>query len=105
MLVYFLSHVFLMTWHLRVVYLALPALILAGAVTIAELENMPLGEAVYFSFITGLTVGYGDIVPHTTVGRIVSVALGFVVILFTGLVVAVLVRADREAWNELHKVN
>jgi hypothetical protein len=24
------------------------------------------GEAVYFSFVTGLTIGYGDIVPRQT---------------------------------------
>jgi hypothetical protein len=66
-------------------------------------ENIPLGEAIYFSFITGITIGYGDIVPHTTVGRVVSIALGFVGILFTGLVVAVMVRAVQETWKELGK--
>ena len=101
MLARFLGHVFEMSWHLRAVYLALLALILAGAVAIAEVEDISIGEAVYFSFVTGLTIGYGDIAPNTTVGRIVSVALGFVGILFTGLVVAVMVRAVREAWEEL----
>ena len=103
MLARFLCHFFEMSGHLRAVYLAFLAFILAGAVTIANVENMPLGEAVYFSFITGLTVGYGDIAPHTTVGRVVSVALGFVGILFSGLVVAVMVRAVREAWEESQK--
>jgi voltage-gated potassium channel len=103
MLVRFLGHVFEMSWHLRAVYLALLALILVGAAVIAGVENIPIEEAVYFSFITGLTVGYGDIVPNTTVGRVVSVALGFVGILFTGLVVAVIVRAVREAWEESQK--
>jgi len=103
MLVRFLGHVFEMSWHLRSVYLALLALILIGAAVIAGVENIPIEEAVYFSFITGLTVGYGDIVPNTTVGRVVSVALGFVGILFTGLVVAVIVRAVREAWEESQK--
>ena len=90
-------------WHVRGVFLALLTLILAGAVAIASVEDIPLGEAVYFSFITGLTIGYGDIVPHTTIGRIVCVSLGFVGILFTGLVVAVTVRAVREAWEESQK--
>ncbi len=72
---------------------------LVGAAVIAGVENMPLGEAVYFSFITGLTVGFGDIAPITAIGRIVSVLLGFVGILFSGLVVAVTVRAVREAWE------
>ena len=102
-LAHFLSHVFDMSWHLRAIYLGLLALMLLGAAVIAGVEEIPIGEAVYFSFITGLTVGYGDIAPHTTVGRGVSVALGFVGILFTGLVVAVLVRAVREAWEESEK--
>ena len=100
MLVRFYRHFFKMCWHVRGVFLALLAFLMAGAVTIAGVENMPLGEAVYFSFITGLTVGYGDIVPNTTVGRIVCVALGFIGIIFSGLVVAITVHAVRESWQE-----
>ena len=99
----FLDHFFEMSWHLRAIYLAFLALMLVGAAVIAGVENMSLGEAVYFSFITGLTVGYGDITAITAIGRIVSVLLGFVGILFTGLVVAVTVRAVREAWEESQK--
>lgn len=102
-LVRFLDHLFQMCWDLRAIYLAFLALMLVGAAVIAGAENMPLGEAVYFSFITGFTVGYGDIAPITTIGRIVSVLLGFVGILFTGLVAAVIVRAVREAWEESQK--
>ncbi len=102
MLARFLSHFVLMSWHLRTVYLALLMLILIGALAIARFEDLPVGESIYFSFITGLTVGYGDIVPHTAAGRFVSVLLGFIGILFTGVVVAVTVRAVREAWDEFH---
>ncbi len=99
----FIDHVFEMNWHLRAIYLAFLALMLVGAAVIAGVEVSPIEEAVYFSFITGLPVGYGDIAPSTTIGRIVSVMLGFVGILFTGLVVAVIVRAVREAWEESQK--
>jgi len=102
-LVRFFDHLFQMCWDLRAIYLAFLVLILVGAAVIADVENMPLGEAVYFSFITGFTVGYGDIAPITTIGRIVSILLGFIGILFTGLVVAVIVRAVREAWEESQK--
>lgn len=73
---------------------------IAGAVMIAGFEQMPMEEAVYFTLVTALTIGFGDIVPITTVGRIVSLALGFIGVLFTGLVVAVSVRAVREGFEE-----
>ncbi len=98
------THIFFrMVWHIGSVFLAIVALIIAGAVVFAGVEKMPIGEALYFAFITGLTVGYGDIVPATTVGRIISVFLAFVGILFTGLVIAVSVRALREAWEKTQK--
>ena len=64
---------------------------------------MPMGEAFYFAFITGLTVGFGDLVSHTGTGRLVAVLIGFVGMLFTGLVVAVALRALSESWAERHK--
>jgi Ion channel len=33
----------------------------------------PVGDAVYFTFITGLTIGYGDIVPRQAVARALAV--------------------------------
>ena len=97
-------HVFFrIVWHIRSVFLVIVALIIAGAVVIAGVEKMPIGEALYFAFITGLTIGYGDIVATTTFGRIMSVLLGFVGILFTGLVIAVAVHAVRESWEKTQK--
>ncbi len=93
----------LVTWHVKAVILALLALIVIGGAVIAGVENMPIGDALYFSFITGLTVGFGDLVPHTGIGRVVAVLLGFIGVLFTGLVVAGAVHALSESWHELHK--
>jgi len=75
-------------------------LIMTGAMVIAAAEKVSFGKAVYFSFITGLTVGYGDIVPSTAIGRVISVLLGLTGILFTGVVVAVAVEAVRRAVEE-----
>ena len=91
---------FQMSWHLRSVYFVQFALVFAGAVTIAATEKIPIGDAIYFAFITGLTIGYGDIVAHSVTGRVVSVLLGIVGIFFTGLIVAVAVHAVREAWEQ-----
>lgn len=74
--------------------LALCALVLMAA------EDLALGEALYLTAITGLTVGYGDIAPTTTVGRIVSVLIGFVGVIYVGIVVAVATRALAQAVAE-----
>jgi voltage-gated potassium channel len=100
MLARFNFHFFRITWNLRAVYLWLLALIMTGAVIITATEKVSFGKAVYFSFITGLTVGYGDIVPGTAIGRVISVLLGLTGILFTGVVVAVAVEAVRRAVEE-----
>ena len=70
------------------IILALLALIVIGAAVIAAVEKMPIGDALYVAFITGLTVGFGDLVPHTGIGRVVAVLIGVVGMLVTGLVVA-----------------
>ena len=64
-----------------------------GGVVIAKIEAISLGDGIYFAFITGLTIGYGDIVPATTWGRILSVAVGLIGTLFAGLIVAIASRA------------
>ena len=51
----------------------------------------------YFTFVTGLTIGYGDLVPLHFVARLIAVVIGFSGILVTGLVAAVGVRALQEA--------
>jgi voltage-gated potassium channel len=96
----FNHHFFRIAWNLRAIFLMLLALIMTGAVITTAAEKVSFGKAVYFSFITGLTVGYGDIVPSTALGQVISVLLGLIGILFTGVVVAVAVQAVRYAWEE-----
>jgi hypothetical protein len=89
----FTYHFFHAIWHVRTIILILIALIVAGAAAVAFVEKMPFADTLYFAFVTGLTIGYGDIVMQTPVGRLVALLIGFIGILFTGLLVAVLVHA------------
>jgi hypothetical protein len=64
-----------------------------NAAAIAYFEKMPFADALYFTLITGLTIGYGDIVPVTIGGRVIAILTGLLGILITGLVVAIAVYA------------
>lgn len=98
----FIHHFNQVLWDLRTIWLLQIFLLLVGALAIAGVEKILFADAVYFAFITGLTIGYGDLVPYTAFGRIVSVALGFVGIIFSGLVVASTTLALRKAWDDIH---
>jgi hypothetical protein len=78
---------------------AIVILIGLGGVAISVVENLPLGRAIYFAFITGLTIGYGDITPQTSAGAVLSVILGLIGTVFVGLTVAIAVRALRDTVN------
>jgi len=78
-------------------------LICLGAIAISVLEQLTIEESLYFAFITGLSVGFGDIAPQTTAGRIISVAIALVGVIFVGLVVAVATRALADTVEDLRK--
>jgi len=81
---------------LIVVWPVVSALLLAMAglgIVAGRFEGWPLGDSLYFSFVSGLTIGYGDLSPKTGVGRILAIAMGACGILLTALVAAVAVKA------------
>ena len=87
-------------WHVRTVILALLALVVVNAVPIALIEKIPFGDALYFAFVTGLTIGYGDIVMQTPVGRLIALLIAVVGILISGMIVAAAVHAVRESMEK-----
>jgi hypothetical protein len=68
---------------------------------IGFLEGWRVTDSTYFTFVTGLTIGYGDLVPARISTRLMAVAIGLIGILLTGLVAAVAVRALQEATRRL----
>jgi voltage-gated potassium channel len=82
-------------WHLRSILASLLILFLilsvamyyvGGAVDTSTRAHSSLGETFYFCAITALTIGYGDVIPTTVLGRIVAVLLGMLGLLITGVV-------------------
>src|SRR5687768_13510915 len=66
-------------------------------------EGWGAGASLYFTFVTGLTIGYGDLAPQHALSRLLSVAIGFCGILLTGLVAALCVEALRLTAREHRK--
>ena len=85
-------------------FLSLIALIVGAAAVFTHIEKMPFEDALYFSFITGLTIGYGDIVVKTSFGRIVAVFIERIGNIFTGLMVAAALHAAGESMKGMKKL-
>ena len=85
-----------LVFGLRVVWPILSVLlvlIVALGLVIGWIEGWRVSEAIYLSFVSGLTIGYGDLAPTTLITRSLSVLIGFCGVLVTGLVAAVAVKA------------
>lgn len=86
-------------WHqIRVLWPILSGVLLAMAGSgflVGRIEGWRLDESMYFTFVTGLTIGYGDFAPQHFSTRLLAVLIGFCGIVLTGLVAAVSVQALR----------
>ena len=82
------------------IHVAWPVLSAILAIQLAFVEGWPLGDAVYFTFITGLTIGYGDLVPRQTLTRTLAIGIGFFGLFATGLIAAIAVHAMRSALTD-----
>jgi Ion channel len=71
------------------VLLAIVGWQLALGFLITLIEHWSVGDGVYFTFVTGLTIGYGDMVPHQPLSRFLAIVVGFFGTVLTGLVAAV----------------
>lgn len=49
--------------------------VLVGGGLFAATEHVSFGTGVYWAVVTASTVGYGDVTPHSTAGRIVAVVV------------------------------
>ena len=81
-------------WHLRRILAIQLALFFVlstvmyyggGAVNPATRAPSSLGETIYFCAVTALTIGYGDVVPTTTLGRTTAVLLGLLGVFMTAV--------------------
>jgi hypothetical protein len=60
---------------LRVFLVVLLVVLVLGIIGLMLIEDLSLADALYFTIVTVATVGYGDIHPATTAGKILALVL------------------------------
>jgi voltage-gated potassium channel len=93
-------------WHLRSMLAAFAVIYSAMCVAMyylgAPIDNATrahasFGETLYFCSVTALTIGYGDVVATTGIGRALAVMVGMFGVLVMGVTTAVAVFAVQRA--------
>jgi voltage-gated potassium channel len=70
------------------------AVLLIGAALFSLTQHVSFGIGIYWAVTTATTVGYGDVTPHNTVGRIIAIAVMLGTIPVVGAVFALLAGAS-----------
>ncbi len=89
--------------QLRIVWPILSGLVglqVGLGLIVGYLERWSPSAAIYFTFVTGLTIGYGDLVPGRLASRLLAIVIGLTGILLTGLIAALGVAALQDATRD-----
>ena len=63
---------------------------------IAQLEDgISIGSALYFAWVTGTTVGYGDLVPTLGITRVLAIFVAILGIVLTGIIVTMAIESAK----------
>ena len=89
-----LAHAVHVAWPVLSIILAIQV---ALGLLIGFVEGWSVGDAIYFTFVTGLTIGYGDIVPRQALARALAIGIGISGLFLTGLIAGIAVYAMRAA--------
>src|SRR5215831_21329216 len=89
-----LGHALRLAWPVLSMIFAIQV---ALGVLIGFVEGWPVGDAIYFTFVTGLTIGYGDIVPRQALARTLAIGIGISGLFLTGLMTGIAVYALHKA--------
>jgi Ion channel len=88
---------------LRVVWPILSVLlvlIIALGLVVGLIEGWSIHESIYFAFVSGLTIGYGDFAPKSLLTRALAIFIGVSGVLLTALVAAIAVKALTAATDD-----
>jgi len=89
----FLKELGLALWLTSPVLLSLAIIITILGQIVGRREGWQPFESFYWSFVTGTTVGYGDLRPTHKSSRIIAIVIALIGLTFTGILIAIAVRA------------
>lgn len=95
----FLRVFVLMLWYAAPLLLSFAASVVVFGQIVGRLEKWSRFDALYWSFITATTVGYGDIRPLRPLARVLAVVIALHGIVLTGIIVAVAVQSAALAFD------
>ena len=72
------------------------ALMVVFGLAIGLREGWSIEESIYFAFVSGLTIGYGDFAPKFLLTRVLAILIGLCGLLLTALLASVAVKALTE---------
>jgi hypothetical protein len=75
-------------------------LIIALGLVVGLVERWSVHESIYFAFVSGLTIGYGDLAPKSLLTRVLAILIGVCGVLLTALVAAIAVKALTAATDD-----
>jgi hypothetical protein len=81
---------------LRVIWPILSGVLLAIValgLVVGLIEGWSVQESIYFAFVSGLTIGYGDLAPKIFVTRVLAIIIGMCGVVLTALLAAIAVKA------------
>ncbi|MGC9220028.1 MAG: ion channel [Solirubrobacteraceae bacterium] len=78
------------------------AMLVLGAVLFSLTQHVSIGLGLYWAVTTATTVGYGDVTPHNTIGRVIAVAVMLGTIPVVGAVFALV--AGASALNRMRRL-
>jgi hypothetical protein len=92
----FIRAFFVLLRHFYPIWGGIAILISLIGLLIAQLEEeLSVSSALYFAWVTGTTVGYGDLVPTLGITRALAILVAILGIVLTGIIVAMAIEAAK----------
>ncbi len=70
---------------------------------VGRLEGWNFVDSFYFTCITGLTIGYGDLVPGSPLTRLLTIGIGINGVILMGIITSVAVSALQKTIANHHR--